>query len=479
MKYTSTNFRLLFMVFGLVLFAFTSCVKEDFDAPPGDGLDPDIEANTTIAQLKQFYTTAGKAVQITDDLVLKAVVISDDREGNFYKSLVVQDSTAGILIRIDQPNLYTEYPTGRRVFVKCKGLWIGAYENLIQIGGTIDTITDPQAASIGYIPSAVVDNFILKGKYNIPVAPKVVAINLLNDSYQNMLIRLNDVEFDYPDAGQPYANIETKASVNRKIIDCIGNEILLRTSGYAKFAGDSTPFGNGSLTAVFSVFRTDYQLYINNTGAVDFTKPRCNVPVEPQFIDIADVRAFYFGNDISLPEGLKIRGTLISDVANGNVDARNLYFQDATAGIVVRISNNHSFKLWDELEIDISGLTLKKFNGLMQIDQTPNARITKVGVKAITPRDATISQIIANSESWQSTIVRIANVSITSSSGKYSGGGGNITLNDGTGTVTHYTRSAASFNNSDVPSGNATMTCIISQFNNIQLHIRNLNDVEY
>src|SRR5690606_30954058 len=176
---------------------------------------------------------------VTDDLVLKAVVISDDREGNFYKSLVVQDSTAGILIRIDQPNLYTEYPPGRRVFVKCKGLWIGDYQNLIQIGGTVDTISDPQAASIGYIPSAVVDNFILKGKYNIPVEPKVVTLNMLNDtmlndSYQNMLIRLNDVEFDYFDAGQAYANIETKASVNRKIIDCRFSidslSVLLRTS---------------------------------------------------------------------------------------------------------------------------------------------------------------------------------------------------------------------------------------------------------
>lgn len=104
-----------FTVFAVVLF-FSSCIKDDFDAPPADGEDPDITANTTIAQLKQRFVSA--PVQITDSLVIQGVVISSDKAGNFYKTLVIQDATAGISIRIDQTDLYADYPPGRRVFVK-------------------------------------------------------------------------------------------------------------------------------------------------------------------------------------------------------------------------------------------------------------------------------------------------------------------------------------------------------------------------
>ena len=217
-------------IFAVLIFSLSSCVKDDFDTPPGDGEDPDIAVTTTIAELKQIYTTAGKPVQITEDLVIKGVVISDDREGNFYKSLVIQDSTAGILIRVDQTNLYTEFPVGRRVFVKCKNLWVGDYEGLIQMGAFLDSITDPQTPSIESIPTAVVGNYILKGKYNIPVQPVVVTINQLDFStYQNMLIQLQEVEFDAEAINTTYADAENKFSQNKKLVDCSNNEILVRT----------------------------------------------------------------------------------------------------------------------------------------------------------------------------------------------------------------------------------------------------------
>jgi hypothetical protein len=312
MTYPFNNYKMniqksaayLLGIFAVLIFSLSSCVKDDFDAPPGDGEDPDIAVTTTISELKQLYITAGKPVQITDDLVIKGIVISDDKEGNFYKSLVIQDSTAGILIRVDQTNLYTEFPVGRRVFVKCKNLWVGNYEGLIQMGAFLDSISDPQRPSVEAIPVAVVSRYILKGKYNIPVQPTVVTINQLGTNstfYQNMLIQLQEVEFDAEAINTTYADAENKFSQNKKLVDCNNNEILVRTSGYAKFADELVPSYSGTLNAVFSVFRSDLQLYMNTTA--DFQpngNNRCTGPGSVSLSTISSIRSLFTGAPTTL-----------------------------------------------------------------------------------------------------------------------------------------------------------------------------------
>ncbi|HQV00737.1 MAG TPA: DUF5689 domain-containing protein, partial [Bacteroidia bacterium] len=114
----------------------TSCVKKEYDEPPTDGTNPNITVTHTIAQIKAMY--AGTPLRIDSDYVISGVVIADDKSGNFYKSVVIQDSTAGIAIRLDQSDFYTDFPAGRLLFIKCKGLYIGDYGGLIQMGGYVD-----------------------------------------------------------------------------------------------------------------------------------------------------------------------------------------------------------------------------------------------------------------------------------------------------------------------------------------------------
>ncbi len=60
--------------------------------------------------------------------------------------------------------------------------------------------------------------------------------------------------------------------------------------------------------------------------------------------------------------------------------------------------------------------------------------------------------------------------------GTYSG---NKNITDGTGTMVLFTRTAASFAGSNVPTGTVTVTAVVSQFTDAQLNIRNLSDVNY
>src|SRR4051812_36400252 len=113
----------LYLFIAVTVFSFSSCMKKDYDRPPDtSGYDPMLKVTHTIAQLKAFNPPPGGAVKIDSDIVVYGIVAADDRSGNFYKQIVVQDSTGGMTVLIDGKNLYNEFPIGRKVYIKCKGL---------------------------------------------------------------------------------------------------------------------------------------------------------------------------------------------------------------------------------------------------------------------------------------------------------------------------------------------------------------------
>ena len=151
--------------------------------------------------------------------------------------------------------------------------------------------------------------------------------------------------------------------------------------------------------------------------------------------------------------------------------------QDGSGGIVVRFEfgGDHNYALGEEIEVDISGQELSDYNGLVQVNNVPTGNAVSFGPGTLPePREATISEILANGEAWESTLVLIKNVSFVESD-TYEG---SKTLDDGTGTLSIYTRSQASFSGSALPGGSFDMTAIVSDFNAIQVYIRNLDDIE-
>jgi hypothetical protein len=153
-----------------------------------------------------------------------------------------------------------------------------------------------------------------------------------------------------------------------------------------------------------------------------------------------------------------------------------MIIQDATAGIVVRFLNNHTFDLNDEVEVDISSQSLITFNGLLEIDQVPNANAIKTGTGTVTPMVMTIAQI--NTGTWtnlESTLVKINNCTITGTQPI----SGSKTLNDGTGTLTLFTRSQATFASTNYPTGTVSITGFLGIFNTTkQISIRSMSDIQ-
>src|SRR5687767_239446 len=102
---TKMNFVLssLLMIFAASLI-LVSC-KKKFDEPPGPG-DPNLVANTTIKDLKLMHVTPGAIDVITMNVIIEGIVVANDKSGNLYKEIYIQDSTGGINILLDANSVY-------------------------------------------------------------------------------------------------------------------------------------------------------------------------------------------------------------------------------------------------------------------------------------------------------------------------------------------------------------------------------------
>ena len=68
--------------------------------------DADFGKFTTIAEVKDMYKANGnKPYKVEKNCVIKGQVTTSDQVGNLYKSLYIQDETAGIEIKIGKNGL--------------------------------------------------------------------------------------------------------------------------------------------------------------------------------------------------------------------------------------------------------------------------------------------------------------------------------------------------------------------------------------
>ena len=269
-KSSDKFYRIWVQVF-VVCFLLSACNKK-FDEPPVY-TGPALQANLSIRELRAMHFP-GNFEKIIDEFIIEGVVIADDSKDNFYKTIVVQDQTGGITIRLDGFGLFNDYPVGCKLFIKLKDLWLGDYAKMIQLGAGVDR-SDSLYPELAGIPVPLFGRFLVKSGLQQTITPIIISTDQLHDSLQSRLVMLKDVEFAPADTGKSYADAINKVSVNNLIRTCNGGSVYVRTSGFANFASLKTPRGNGSITAVYSVFGTSKQLLIRDTSDVQMNGLRC------------------------------------------------------------------------------------------------------------------------------------------------------------------------------------------------------------
>ena len=92
----------------------------------------------TIADLRTKYATEcntqDKWAVIEDDIQIKGYVTCNDRTGNMYKEISLQDESGAISIGVNYGGLFGFLPEGQEILIALKGLHIGNYRQQATIG---------------------------------------------------------------------------------------------------------------------------------------------------------------------------------------------------------------------------------------------------------------------------------------------------------------------------------------------------------
>lgn len=277
----------------VALLALTAC-QNSYDAPELEDPRATLEANTSIAELKEaFGDELAVEVPYKDEekqtpYIIKGRVVSCDASGNIYRMLVVQDETAALALSINRGSLYTDFPLGQEVVIDVTGLWIGQYNNLVQLGWRGDYQGSPQISFMAY--DLFANHVQLQGlpdkqfKY-IPFGSDAPAgspycilatLEQLNsiagagEEYLSMMSQLVEIpNVSFVDGGKatfaPYQD-----NADRYITDASGNTLNVRCSGYSSFYNTTVPEGTGSVRGILSRYGSNWQLVLRGLDDVLF-----------------------------------------------------------------------------------------------------------------------------------------------------------------------------------------------------------------
>lgn len=271
------------LFFGTSLLLICSCNNE-IETPQLACTQPDFKVNKTVE--KVYELSGNTAKQYVYDDIIEAYVVSSDEGGNFFKSISLQTKASplipaiGFSVPVDVSNTYIDYRVGNKVYVKMKNQFTDLYFGALRIGSLyVSNAGDP---TVGRISQNEFKNVLNASCTIIDENQLVESLSIeeaLDDRKLNTLIELNDVEFTEAAIGRHYFE-ETNnvgGSTNWNLRDKTGNQIIFRTSSYAKFADHFVPEGSGKVRGILTKFGTDYQLMVRSENDITMNGKR-NVP---------------------------------------------------------------------------------------------------------------------------------------------------------------------------------------------------------
>lgn len=235
----------------------------------------------SIADLKTQFATIINSdngyKQIEKDMMIKAVVTGNDVSGNIYNQVSVQDASGAIIIAINGSGLSGYLPVGQEILVNLKGLYIGSYKKLPQIGGVNTKLSDG-SLGMGKIERAIWNEhfkILNPGEADAStVVPEEFDLTKLSDAaYMEAnvckLMTLKKVKFASANGTNVWAPDDTNTSL--ELIDAetgkkiSSSNLVVRNSGYSKFANEVVPQGVFDITGIFTRYNNTWQIVLRST----------------------------------------------------------------------------------------------------------------------------------------------------------------------------------------------------------------------
>ena len=308
---------------------------------------------TPIADVRALYVDGN--VTISEDWTIRGTVISnlELNNGSSLKNIIIQDETAGIMVRLTSNN--TDFLSGDVVEVKIQGQSLEQYNGLLQLNN---------------VP---VENVTETAQGTLPEAKVISAAQLLTGDYESQYVAVENVQVVEADLGKTWVTGGNNTSIT--IESATGETFVVYSARFSDILAEATvPEGSGTLKGIAQRFNSNIRIMLASTeDYAGLTGERFGSeqpePTEPVIATVEQVLAAAVNNNV----WYQLTGTIsnISNTTYGNFDLTDetgtIYVYGLTAEKVS--SNDKSFSSLGLKEGDIVTLvgTRDEYGGDPQI----------------------------------------------------------------------------------------------------------------
>ena len=238
----------------IILFLFLPLVSGCYDSHnEPSSKDVTTNANCTMEQLRQLCPNG--CYTVITDMICAGRVVSSDSEDNFYRSVVVEDGSGAVEVKLGIYNVASQYPLGLLVEIRLKGTAVMIENGVVKVGLPPRSY---ESAPREFEVQEIIDNHILRTNSVVIVEPTACNIPLLNSALCGRFICVDGLIYT------PVAE-DVEQSLKEgyyRFVDENGNAIFVYISPYADFANLEIPTSELSIQGI---------LYYESVGG-DFGK---------------------------------------------------------------------------------------------------------------------------------------------------------------------------------------------------------------
>lgn len=221
----------------LILVVLSSCYDNHDSTQSTDIATRD---NCDISQLQSRCQNG--VYLVTTELFCRCRITSSDQEGNFYRSIVVEDGSGAAEIKIGTHNNAAQYPVGLEVALCLNGTALMFENGVMQVG------LPPQSHDSSpreMEAQAIIDKHIIRTNSIEPIQPFLSDIASLDTSICGRFVAVENLHYA-PIEGEEKSSLEGYS----RFVDEEGHSIFIYVSPYADFATSEVPTSNISIQGI-------------------------------------------------------------------------------------------------------------------------------------------------------------------------------------------------------------------------------------
>lgn len=221
----------------LVLFSIvvSGCYDNHNEPTPGEFSK---QANCTIAQLRELCNDDHCYI-VEQELICVGRITSSDREGNFYRSVVIEDNSGGVEVKLGTYNLASQYPVGLMVALHLNGAALIVENGVVQMGLPPQSFdSEPREMEA----QEVIDKHLFRSNSIAPTMPYICNIEELRISFCGQFVRVENI------IHAPLT--ENNEREYYRFVDENNNAIFIYISQYADFTDIEIPISRLSVQGI-------------------------------------------------------------------------------------------------------------------------------------------------------------------------------------------------------------------------------------